>query len=58
MFDHVKTYKKPEACPPSDKRSSCRVVHDENDAESNVGAFSRSLFLYSSPAARPLRLGR
>ena len=42
MFDYVKMYKKPEACPPSD-RSSCTVVHDdENDAESNEGAFSRS----------------
>ena len=54
----LKKYKKQEACPPSDKRSSCLVVHDENDAESNEGAFSRSLFLYSSPAARLLRLGR
>ena len=26
------------------------MVYDENDAESNVGVFSRSLFLYSSPA--------
>ena len=44
MFDYVKMYKKPEACPPSDKRSLCTVVHDENDAESNEGAFSRSSF--------------
>ena len=59
MFDHVKKeYKRLEACPLSDI-SSCTVVNDdENDAESNEGAFSRSSFLYSSPAARPLRLGR
>ena len=45
MFHHVKMYKKPEACPPLDKRSLCTVVHDENDAENNEGVFSH----FSSP---------
>ena len=41
-----KNYKRPKVCPPSDKRSSCTVVHDnENDAENNKGVFS----LFSSP---------
>ena len=44
MFHHVKMYKRPKVCPPSDK-SSCIVVHDdENDAENNKGVFSHFSF--------------
>ena len=39
-------YKRPKVCPPSDRSSSCTVVHDdENDAENNKGVFSH----FSSP---------
>ena len=47
MFHYVNNYKRPKGCPPSDRSSSCIVVHDddENDADNNKGVFSH----FSSP---------